>query len=121
MTCVDIVHPNQYGEEGQSNLLSATMLCEQLGIDFEFIWADDLTLDLPNHDMIFFDTDHTYDQLSKELALYGHRANKYMAFHDTNIEEMTVAIYEYIHNNPIWRMKERFYNNNGLIILEKIQ
>lgn len=117
MTCVDIVHPNQYGEEGQMNLLGATMLCEQLGIDFEFIWADDLTLDLPDYDMIFFDTDHTYDQLSKELDLYGSRANKYMVFHDTNIEEMTVAIFGFLDQNPDWKLENRYFNNNGLIVL----
>lgn len=119
MTCVDIVHPNQYGEEGQMNLLGATMLCEQLGIDFEFIWADDLTLDLPNYDMIFFDTEHTYDQLSKELALYGSRANKFMAFHDTNVLEMTHAIFEFINKNLQWVIIENEENCNGLIVLGK--
>jgi hypothetical protein len=117
MTCVDVVHPNQYGEEGQMNLLGATMICEQLGIDFEFIWADDLTLDLPDYDMIFFDTDHTYDQLSKELKIYGNRANKFLVFHDTNVEEMTRAIYEFINENLHWVIIENKENCNGLMVL----
>jgi hypothetical protein len=30
------------------------------------------------------------------------------------------AIVEFISNNPEWRVKERFVNNNGLTVLERI-
>lgn len=34
-------------------------------------------------DMIFFDTLHTYGQLSAELRRHGRKAKKFLAFHDT--------------------------------------
>ena len=34
-------------------------------------------------DMIYFDTLHTYEHLSKELQKHGRKARQYLAFHDT--------------------------------------
>lgn len=38
---------------------------------------------VPWADMFFFDTLHTDKQIRAELRLHGHKARKYMAFHDT--------------------------------------
>jgi len=119
LTCVDVVHPSEYGPEGRENLQVAIEECENNGIDFEFILADDLTIELPEVDMIFIDTDHTYDQLDKELKLHGNKAKKYLIFHDTNQEDMVSAIYEFLERENNWKVIEHFYNNNGLMILEK--
>jgi len=63
------------------------------GIDFEFVLGNDLELSLPDYDLIFIDTEHEYDQLKKELFIYGDKAKKFLVFHDTNVESMTKAIY----------------------------
>lgn len=92
-----------------------------IGRDFEYIQADTLALDLKPCDMIFFNTKRTYEQLSKELELHGNKAQKYLVFHDvvTYGNLLTKAINEFMENNAHWVEKERYYNNNGLLILER--
>ena len=119
LTCIDIVHPDQYGPEGQQNFIMAVQSAKEAGIDFEFILGNDLVIDIPESDLIFIDTDHTYEQLSKELTRFGNKANKFLIFHDTNVESMTVAIYEFMSDNPSWILLEKLDNNNGLIVLKR--
>jgi cephalosporin hydroxylase len=38
---------------------------------------------VPECDMLFVDTLHTYDHVTKELFLHGRKAKKFLAFHDT--------------------------------------
>jgi hypothetical protein len=86
----------------------------------------DENLVIDETDILFIDSLHTYDQLSKELKLHHHKAKKYLIFHDTAKTSkfgagLNRAINEFLHfNNTIWREKERFENNNGLLILERI-
>lgn len=53
--------------------------------EWRFVLANtaDPSLDVEETDFLFFDTLHTYDHLSKELALHGRKARKYVGFHDT--------------------------------------
>lgn len=119
LICVDIVHPKEY-IQGQSNLDIAFEFAKDNNIDFRFIHANDLEIDLPESDLIFIDTDHTYEQLKAELALHGNKAKQFLIFHDTNIESMTEAIYEFLAMNNNWEMLDRVYNDNGLIVLGRI-
>jgi len=43
----------------------------------------DPTLGITDTDMLFVDTLHTYDHVTKELALWWRKARKFLAFHDT--------------------------------------
>tara|TARA_Y100000389_G_C17396228_1_gene482683 strand:- start:46 stop:717 length:672 start_codon:yes stop_codon:yes gene_type:complete len=99
-------------------------------------------------DLLFIDTFHVYGQLIKELQKFSPYINKYIILHDTTIdgehgeairhnwnikemsdktgiseEEITVglwpAIEEFIQDNPEWKIKKRYENNNGLTILTK--
>lgn len=92
-----------------------------VGRDFEYIHADSLEIELEECDMIFFDTEHTYDQLSKELHLHGNKASKYLVFHDTVSYDKALipAIEEFLVLNPHWKIKHHYTNNNGLLILER--
>lgn len=118
MTCVDIIHPNDYGVGTIYNDL--IMACKKDNIDFKFILADDLTIELEEMDLLFIDTIHTYQQLSQELKLHGNKAKKYLIFHDTEIEEIMIAILEFVKDNPHWTVTKQLHNNNGLVILERI-
>jgi hypothetical protein len=119
-----------------------------LKIDYE--WVSNLQLEVKqNYDIIFIDTWHIYGQLKRELKKFSQFTNKYIIIHDTTvdeiygetirngwnaeqqsiesgfpIEEITCglwkAIEEFLVDNSEWKIKERYYNNNGLTILEKI-
>lgn len=94
------------------------------------------TLDvvIENTDMIFFDTLHTYEHLSKELKLHGRKARKFLAFHDTHtcgVHDLSganpsaigimPAILEFLleHHGKYKKVYETKWNN-GLLILERI-
>ena len=101
------------------------------------------------YDLVFIDTWHIYGQLKRELIKFSKITNKYIIMHDTEVDKIhgetircgwnaieqskqsgfTVeeinkglepAITEFLLNNSNWKIKEKFTNNNGLTILEKI-
>ena len=98
-------------------------------LDYKFIQADVLEIEIEETDLLFIDTYHTYDQLSKELALHGNKSRRYLIFHDTvtfgeqgedhNKPGLVQAINEFLWRNKHWSVKEIFYNNNGLLVLER--
>jgi len=123
---IDINHPNSVG--GNLDLVIHLSILEK--IDFEFIQADTTKITIPECDFLFIDTWHVYDQLKKELELHGNRSKKYIGFHDTvtfgetgetpGYGGLNKAIDEFIQENPHWKLKEKFTNNNGLTILERV-
>jgi len=128
MVSVDIVNPSEFG----GNLDLVYKSCELENIDFKFILASSLDIDISYTDLLFIDTIHEYPQLSAELTLHGNKTKKYIIMHDTDscgewmINEkgekwggMKQAIDEFIITNPEWYIKEVFTNNSGLTILER--
>ncbi len=118
---VDIHHPSyylDYDKEG-CNLELAEQLAKEQGTEFIFIQDNSIKVKLPKCDLMFFDTLHTYHQLSDELKAHGNNVNKYLIFHDTETykKELMPAIKEFIKENEHWVLHEKFDNNNGLIIL----
>lgn len=111
---------------------------------------NDLDLNInENYDLTFIDTWHVYGQLKRELDKFSKITNKYIIMHDTTVDELLgesircnmdakkqseesgipiseiykglwPAIEEFLSNNKDWKIKQRFTNNNGLTILEKI-
>jgi hypothetical protein len=117
---------------------------KEINVEFEFKIADTGHPDtvIENTDLLFIDTWHIYAQLKQELSLHSPKVNKYIIMHDTasfgftgveaeNYEGyvkrdpdnrgLWPAIEEFLEDNPNWILKERFYNCNGLTILEKIK
>lgn len=117
----------------------------QCGTEFQFIEGDVLKLDIEKTDMLFIDTLHTYNQLSKELRKHEMNVNKWIAFHDTitfgQVDEgfyqngsissevagdvihkrgLYTALIDFLDENKNWKIKEHFTNNNGLTIIERI-
>lgn len=123
---------------------------KDLDINIKYEWINDLDLDIKtNVDLVFIDTWHVYGQLKRELNKFSIITNKYIIMHDTTVDEIygeTIrrnlnaeqqsieygihveeinkglwpAIEEFLETNKNWKIKERFYNNNGLTILEKV-
>ena len=90
--------------------------------DFTFTCVNTIAdnLEIEQTDLLFIDTDHTYDQCSKELQMHAHKVRKYLIFHDTTLcVELNKAISEFIEANKEWKIKEVLTNNNGLTVLER--
>tara|TARA_B100001540_G_scaffold69824_1_gene62915 strand:+ start:5768 stop:6382 length:615 start_codon:yes stop_codon:yes gene_type:complete len=123
---------------------------KNLEIDIQYEWINDLNLQIKeNYDLTFIDTWHVYGQLKRELIKFSKITNKYIIMHDTTVDDykgetirmnwnaekqsiesgipineinkgLIPAINEFLENNNNWKIKEKFDNNNGLTILEKI-
>lgn len=118
---------------------------EVCGVKYEFIEGDVLDMDIEQTDMLFIDTLHTYNQLSKELRKHESSVNKWIILHDTitfgQIDEdfylngkinekiskqivtkrgIYTALIDFLKENNNWIIKEHFTNNNGLTIIERI-
>jgi len=129
---IDITHPYQYTN---NRLDFAYQLAKQNDINFEFILADSRSRCFNSADLLFIDTYHNYRQVKDELNTHHKNVNKYIIFHDTQtygfINEdnafpddpkkgLIPAIMEFVNSNPNWAIRNRYYNNNGLLILNRI-
>ena len=132
LVCVDIIHPNDYLNDNGEKFGIFKKYCELLDIDFEFILGDTLKIEIEETDLLFIDTLHTYDQLKRELALHANKVKNWIIFHDTEscgeyfissngVREggLTYAINEFLVDNPQWKVKSIYKNNNGLTVLER--
>jgi predicted O-methyltransferase YrrM len=90
-------------------------------IDFHLARADTRITDIEPCDLLFIDTEHTYDCLSRELDRNGNKAQKYLVFHDTTYSpECYQAVVDFCKYNPHWRIREHWANNNGLTVCERV-
>jgi hypothetical protein len=119
-------------------------IAKEYNINYSFILADVLDLEIEQTDLLFIDTLHTYNQLSNELKKHHSKVNKFIILHDTeSFSQVDELIYDHASNiikntntsktglmNAIndflksengknWKIKEIFKNNNGLCILER--
>lgn len=135
MISYDIQNPSKWG--GDINSVKET--ADAYGIDWKFVLADVLKIEIEKTDLLFLDTWHAYKQLKQELKLHSSKVNKYIVFHDTTSYEFRdetsyehwgdkwkpegigiwKAIDEFLQDNPQWKIIERFHNNNGLTIIGK--
>jgi hypothetical protein len=109
-------------------------LAKQEGIDYKFIVGDTRAIEIEPTDLLFIDTLHNYDQLKKELEIHSDKVRKYIMLHDTTTFEFVGEVYgdkppvkglkpaieEFLQDNPNWRVLEKYTNNNGLTILERV-
>ena len=111
----------------------AKPITDSNGIELVYKIEDTRTAEIEPTDMIFFDTLHTYEQLSIELAKHADKSRKYLLFHDTtmfaNRDEWSdvtgsgglwPAIQEFLDANPHWRIKEKFDHCHGLTVMERV-
>jgi hypothetical protein len=134
----DIEDPSYFG----SSIQSVYDIADQYGLDFKFVKADVLKIDIDETDLLFLDTWHAYDQLKAELERHSSKARKYIIMHDTTSYEyrdepltsentfegeksaekgLWPAIQEFLEGNQEWELHERYKNNNGLTILKRIK
>lgn len=123
--------------------------CQIEGIQRIFYHQSDLKCPVEPTDLLFIDTLHVYGQLKRELERWHNYVHKYIILHDTTVDEwygeiircnlepetyseqtgipldeirigLWPAIEEFLKKYPQWKIKERFTNNNGLTILQRI-
>ena len=84
-----------------------------------FIQQSSLEAEIPICDLLFIDTEHTYKQLSRELATHENMVSKFIAMHDTVTfgSELMPAIEGFLSTNPNWEIIAHYKNNNGLTVL----
>jgi len=106
-------------------------LAKESGIDFSFVEANVLEVDIEKTDLLFIDTAHQYEQLKNELSKHSGKVKKYIILHDTtlfahtdestgNVGGLVKALDEFLEENSNWQRKEVFTNNNGLTVLERV-
>ena len=111
-------------------------------IVYGFIQASSLTANIEPTDLLFLDTWHVYEQLSKELLYHADKVKKYIILHDTEAFKTSGEFYqEWIDNAPFkvslnkglweaieefldrnkhkWELHEHYTNQNGLTILKR--
>lgn len=102
------------------NVIGLFTKAKEMYIDATYQQADSLNLVIEETDLLFIDTLHTYKQLSQELKLHGNKSKKYIILHDTvTFKDLDQAINEFIEENSQWKLLVKYYNNNGLTILER--
>lgn len=124
MISYDIADPSQFG----ADIKEVYDAVEET--EFEFKKANVLEIEIEPTDLLFIDTLHTREQLSEELIKHSDKVKKYIILHDTttyairgeggNSLGLWYAIKDFLDDNKDWVVKERFTNNNGLTILEKV-
>ena len=135
----DLYHPSRWG----GSIKEVEDTAQAYGIKFQFIEANVLEVDIEETDLLFIDTWHHYNQLTEELKKHAEKVKKYICFHDTTSYEhhsepttsendfkeelvwnkgLWDAVTEFLEENKdIWKLKERFTNNNGFTIIERIK
>ena len=127
ITCVDISFiPNDRKHSYHTTpwlrnpwLDKAIELAKKENIELDLIEEDTRTIILDPADMMFIDTEHTYECLNQELTLHGPKIKKYIAIHDTVLfPDQLRAINEFINKNTNWILKEQYTSKPGLTVLE---
>jgi hypothetical protein len=97
--------------------------------EFAFLQKDVLWTEIEETDLLFIDRLHDYDQLAQELKLDAGKVRKYIVLHDTTTfaergeteghRGLWPAVEEFLREGT-FRLKERYENNNGLAVLERV-
>jgi hypothetical protein len=86
----------------------------------------------PETDLLFISTRHHADAVKSLLAVYGPSVRKWIAFHNTvtygensafgeDGRGLLVGIREWLRDNPQWTVKSHARNNNGLLVLTRLE
>ena len=120
LVSIDHVHPDKFGGEG--TLAEFQKHAQENNIHHEFIESSSLDVNIENSHCIFFDTDHTYSQLSQELQLHGNKSNKYLLFHDTLgcAHGIVPAINEFLEEYPEWLVFDHSLEAQGMTSLARL-
>jgi predicted O-methyltransferase YrrM len=106
---------------------------QESGVGIEFIRGDSRHVEVPECDLLFIDTLHTYGQLVLELRLHHGSAKKFIVMHDVEapwgykneVDDgspnlgLKQAVYDFLLAHKEWKIKEWYPNCHGLAVLER--
>jgi len=101
---------------------------KEIGVNVRHFVNDSQETDIPETDLLFIDTPHTYSRMKADLNKHASKAKKYIVLHDTTTygdngegkeEGVWRAIAEFLKANSDWRLQMYLTNNHGLTVLEK--
>ena len=123
----------------------ARTLSEKKKVEFQFIQANDMLIDLPPVDFLFIDSLHTYCHLTYELEKFSPQVAKYIAMHDTSApwedtddteyqgdyseypawmdrskRGLWPAVEDFLSRHPEWVLHKRYTNCHGLTVLKRL-
>jgi len=125
-------------------LFSAQVIANENGIPFEFWLENDMNVEIPQTDLLFIDSLHTYCHLIYELETFCIKVDKYIAIHDTsspygqknekytgdyseyppwidkNKQGLEIAVKDFLSRHPEWMMHKKYSNCHGLTILKRV-
>lgn len=82
---------------------------------------DTLQAEIEETDLLFIDTEHTYNQVIGELTLHGNKARKFIVLHDiVSFPCIVPAIREWLHSRPEWIVREWSTVQSGMAVLERV-
>lgn len=99
-----------------------------MGLDYSYIIANDLDVEIEPTDLLFIDTYHSENQLDQELNLHSHKVRRYIIFHDVDTYGWTgegggIGIFrrimEFLTDHKEWRPVYYTRINHGLLVIEK--
>lgn len=89
-------------------------------IDYIATECDTLDCIIDPVDVLYIDTQHTYDHLKRELAIHGSKANRFIIFHDTFAQpRLKFAIMEYVGANKEWTVVTECNDSVGFMTIER--
>ena len=89
-------------------------------IDYIISEEDTLKCVLDPVDLLYIDTLHRYDHLTKELERHGDKAKKYIVFHDTHAQQgLKQAVQEYVQFHHEWSIVTDCQDNVGFMTIQK--
>lgn len=118
------------------DLRTLFLLGDLSGSEWKFLLSDsvravqDSTLDDWSPGLVFIDTRHDGELLTRELAVWGPKARRWIALHDTTTfgetgetrpgDGLWPAVERFLPCNREWTLEKRYVNNNGLTVLRRL-
>lgn len=127
-----------------STLQQSRQFADEQGFSFAFWHDNDMNIEIPETELLFIDSLHTYCHLSYELEKFAPSVSKYIAMHDTSApwgdaddsdykgdyteypakynrqkRGLWPAVVDFLASHPEWRLQERRLNNHGFTILKR--
>lgn len=93
---------------------------ESQGTVVEFESRDSLEKKIPECELLFLDTFHTYEHLFLELILHSDSVTKFLAIHDTHepaCPGMMCAVEDFLLDNPHWEINIGSNRRPGMVVL----
>ena len=85
--------------------------------EWTLIEGNSLTVEIPECDILFIDTLHSYEQLFAELNQHHAKARKLIIMHDTNMPSLKTAVADFLAAHSKWSVARESTESNGLTTL----